>query len=177
MNRATAAQAAASPLSGISAHRLLAFAFVVTLVPLASAQAPGVAPGQATERVVTLADANQSYAVYLPSTYDPQKKWPVVFGFDPGARGPVPVEVFRAAAEKHGYILVGSNNAQNGPRRLSLEAFAAILGDVEKRFSVDPDRYYAAGFSGGARVAGLTGFLCKGCIRAVIACGPASPTV
>ena len=59
-------------------------------------------------------DAAQSYALYLPSAYSGDRRWPIIYCFDPGARGPVPVRLFRAA-EKYGYILVCSNNSHNGP--------------------------------------------------------------
>ncbi|MCX6953802.1 MAG: hypothetical protein NTV51_16760, partial [Verrucomicrobia bacterium] len=32
-------------------------------------------------------DPAQTYALYVPSNYTPDKKWPVIFCFDPGARG------------------------------------------------------------------------------------------
>ncbi len=132
-------------------------------------------PGRITDPVVTAKDPRQSYALYLPSSYTPAKRYPVIFAFDPGARGKVPVEVFAPAAESRGYIVVGSNNSQNGPFQPPIEAFLAMLDDVQQRFAVDPQRLYAAGFSGGARVAGLAGFFCSGCIHAVIACGAGLP--
>src|SRR4051812_18831240 len=95
-----------SPQSATSA-----LVFLLALACSASAQQPALAPGAIVERVVTGADATQSYALYLPSNYTPQKKWPVIFGFDPGARGKVPVALFRDAAEKYGYIVAASNNS------------------------------------------------------------------
>jgi hypothetical protein len=43
------------------------------------------------------------------------RKWPIIYLFDPLARGEVAVEAVRAAAEKFGYIVVASNNSRNGP--------------------------------------------------------------
>jgi len=99
----------------------------------------------------------------------------MILAFDPGARGKVPVELFRAAAEKYGYMVAGSNDSQNGPRRDQAAAAVAMMDDVQRRFVLDPARIYAAGFSGGARMAGLVGFLCHDCVRAVIACGAGLP--
>src|ERR1035438_171664 len=59
-------------------------------------------------------DASQSYALYLPVNYAPGHPWPVLYCLDPGARGRVPVDRFSKAAEKAGFIVVGSNNSQNG---------------------------------------------------------------
>ena len=134
-------------------------------------------PGKVTDPVVTAADARQSYALYLPSAYNTQKKWPVIIVFDPFARGAAAIEPFRAAAEKHGYILAGSNNSRNGPAQPSLDAFVAMYNDVRARFRVDDARVYTAGLSGGARVAGMAAASCDGCVRAVIACGAGLPAL
>src|SRR5947209_1939624 len=53
--------------------------------------------GQVIERVVCRTDARQSYALYIPSGYTPARKWPILYAFDPLARGRVPVELFRDA--------------------------------------------------------------------------------
>jgi predicted esterase len=130
---------------------------------------------QLIEKVKTLADAEQTYALYLPSNYTPARKWPVLYCFDPIARGHVPVELFREAAEKYGWIVAGSNNSRNGPLQPSLVATAAMWDDTHKRLSIDEQRVYTTGFSGGARAAVRVGFLCKNCLAGVIACGAGFP--
>ena len=72
---------------------------------------------------------------------------------DPAARGRIPVTLFQAAAESYGYIVAGSNNSRNGSWNSSLQAVQAMAVDVSNRFSIDSKRVYAAGMSGGARVA------------------------
>jgi len=104
-------------------------------------------------KVVTRHDPSQSYALYLPSNYDPAKRWPILYGFSPGARGLSPVQLFHKAAETYGWIVVGSNNSRNGPWEPIGKAIAAMTKDAEARFSIDERRRYATGFSGGARVA------------------------
>lgn len=119
----------------------------------AAAGAPGGFPtGQLVERVVAGSDPTQSYALYLPSGYTPERKWPLLLCFDPGARGRVPVELFRPAAEKYGWIVAGSNNSENGPWDRIEAAIAAMWGDTRARFAVDGRRIYTTGFSGGSRV-------------------------
>ncbi len=151
-------------------HRLLLF-----LVPLiilaapaspqeaaATGENPRVLPlGTIVPRVVTLAKPDQSYALFLPSQYSPQKHWPIVYAFDPGARGKMPVELMKDAAERYGYIVVGSNNSRNGSWKIEAEAAEAMLLDTQKRLAIDRYRVYFAGFSGGARVAARLAQLCK----------------
>lgn len=117
--------------------------------------------GRVISKVETLAKPEQSFALYLPSQYTDNKRWPVVYIFDPGAQGTRPVELMKDAAERYGYILVASNNSKNGSWKIQAEAAQAMLQDTEKRLALDPRRYYFAGFSGGARVAARIAQLCK----------------
>jgi predicted esterase len=107
--------------------------------------------GQIEDRVICKADAGQSYALYLPSSFSKDRLWPILFCFDPGARGRVPVELFRAAAEQYGYIVAGSNISRNGPQGHSVESMKAMWEDTQNRFPLDPARIFLAGMSGGAR--------------------------
>jgi hypothetical protein len=109
--------------------------------------------GRIVDEVQCLSDPAQRYSLYLPSTFSPENRWPVILGFDAGGRGRRAVERYLAAAERYGYIVAGSNNSRNGPWEPSLAAAAAMAADVEKRFPIDPRRKYTAGMSGGARVA------------------------
>jgi poly(3-hydroxybutyrate) depolymerase len=125
-------------------------------------------PGQLIERVQCTDDPTESYAVYLPANYDVSRKWPVLYCFDPRARGRTPVERFQAGADKFGYIVVGSNNSRNGPWETTAKATTAMLTDTARRYAIDSRRIYLAGLSGGARVA--TGLGLSGACRGVIAC-------
>src|SRR5262249_17280410 len=86
------------------------------------------------------------------------------------ARGKVPVELMKDAAEKYGYIILGSNNSRNGAWKPEADAADAMLQDAQERFSVDLKRIYFAGFSGGARVASQLAQLCK-CAAGVLLSG------
>jgi dienelactone hydrolase len=137
----------------------------------AQQQPEEIVKGRVVEKVVCKADPLQSYALYLPSSYTPEKRWPILYAFDPGAEGRVPVELYREAAEKYGWIIVGSLNSQNGPMKGSIDASNALWKDTHARFSVDDRRIYTTGFSGGARVAVWIAYLCQNCVAGVIACG------
>jgi hypothetical protein len=63
------------------------------------------------------------------------------------------VERFAAAAERAGFVLVGSNNSRNGPYAPAEQAIELMYADTHARFRLDPSREYAAGLSGGARLA------------------------
>ncbi len=116
-------------------------------------------------------DFSQSYALYLPSYYSEDKKWPVVYAFDSHGKGSLPVELFKGEAEKYGYIIVGSNNSKNGtPWETTSVLYDTLYSDTHRRLSIDNSRVYTAGFSGGSRVASSVA-ISKGGINSVIGCG------
>lgn len=132
--------------------------------------------GSVVERVACQGDPAQSYALYLPSQYTPAKRWPIIYAFDPGARGKTPVELYRTAAEKYGYIVVGSNNSRNGPMSAEGTAAKAMWEDTHQRLAIDDRRVYTTGLSGGARFATSFALYCNGCnIAGVIAHGAGYP--
>jgi poly(3-hydroxybutyrate) depolymerase len=128
--------------------------------------------GIVIEKVVCPDDHAQSYALYIPTNYTPEKKWAILYAFDPSAQGKVPVEIFREAAEKFGFIVVGSNNSRNSLDGQELSGIInAFWADTHARFGIDENRTYAAGLSGGARVANSFAASCGGCIAGVVASG------
>src|SRR5690242_4140222 len=150
------------------------FVLIAHSTALARTQTESIPRGQIVERVEALSDSSQTYALYLPSTYTPDRKWPILYAFDPGARGRAPVDRFKEAAEKYGWIVVGSNNSRNGPWKLVVSAWNAMLTDTHQRFAIDDERMYATGFSGGARAAVSIAVGCK-CLAGVIANGAGFP--
>jgi len=132
------------------------------------------APGTVIPRVATLANREQSYALYLPSGYSSARRWPAVFVFDPMARGERALRQFRHAAELHGFLVAASNNSRNGPWEPEMEAAEAMTGDAERRFSIDGNRLYFAGFSGGARLSARLAQLCR-CAAGVVLSGAGFP--
>jgi len=129
------------------------------------------AAGTIIEKVVCRADPGQSYALYLPPGYPGDKKWPIIYALDAGARGAVPLQNFKPAAEKYGYIVVGSNNARNGPWEPIDRAVRTMWSDTQSRFSIDHNRVYTTGFSGGARMASIVKYIVKQQVTGVIGCG------
>ena len=117
------------------------------------ATAQALQAGTVIERVTCGDEPSQTYALYLPSAYSPERKWSLLLAFHPAARGRVMVEKYRAAAEQYGFIVAASNNSRNGPYSVSVAAAQAMTADVSRRFSIDGQRVYLTGMSGGARVA------------------------
>ena len=132
------------------------------------------ATDQITDTVKCSETRGQSYALYLPAQYDNKKSWPVILIFDPAARGRTGVNAFMEAARKYGLILACSNNSRNGPLIDNFTAAAAMLRDIEERYTIDQRRIYAGGFSGGSRFAVAYAVREKR-ICGVIGCGAGLP--
>ncbi len=134
--------------------------------------------GQLTENVACVSDPTQTYTLYLPSGYTTERRWPVLFIFDPRGRSVMAAEIFRNAAERYGWILMSSDNTRSdGPWDPNFRAVRAMGPDV-KRYAFDTDRIYATGFSGGAMLAWIWGQRTGG-VAGVISSGgrPVNPSV
>jgi len=152
-------------LCGLSLARVLGTA-------TAQVAPPPLPAGQVIETVTCESDSAQSYALYLPSAYSSQKRWPIIYAFDPDARGKIPVALYKNVAEKYGFILAASNTSRNFSISDSTKGAAAMWDDTHARFAIDERRTYTTGFSGGARMAGYVATFCKPCqIAGVIASG------
>jgi len=158
-------------------HAVLCAAIAPTISARFQSQKPAEipSPGQ-IGNVVCISDATQSYALYLPSSYTPGRRWPIIYFYDPAGRGDRPIDLYKDIAEKYGFIFAGSNNSRNFSGNQS-NAVNAIWLDTHQRLAIDERRSYASGFSGGARVAGLMALGgAEGQIAGVIAHGAGYPT-
>ncbi len=117
----------------------------------------------------------QSFALYLPSYYSSNKQFPCIYFFDAHARGSLPVRTYKDIAEKYEFVLIGSNFSKNGVEwQVTNDAIKALMDDTHSRINIDTKRVYAAGFSGGARVASSIAILDHG-IAGVIGCAAGFP--
>ncbi len=132
-------------------------------------------PGRVYDSVKCFHNPAESYALYLPGDYVATKKFPVIFFFDAHARGWLPVKRYKALADSFHFILAVSNESKNGqPSQVRNRIIYHFMQDVEQRFSINPDRVYTGGFSGGARIAAGIGLSNKD-IAGVIGCAAGFP--
>lgn len=134
-----------------------------------------LSPGQVHQSVNCVSDPSISYAIYIPSGFNPGKRYPLILAFDPHASGFIPVDHYKVLAEQYGFILAASNDSKNGQTREMTEKICqALMADIRTTYPIDTNRIYLMGFSGGARVAGMMAMMHPG-IRGVIACGAGLP--
>jgi dienelactone hydrolase len=117
-----------------------------------------LAPGVLHSGLGAAPDPTQTFELYLPQAFTPTRRWPLLMVFDPRSRGRLAAEIFLPAAEARGWIVASSNNTMSdGPFDPNLRAVNAMFPDLMARLPVDPNRVYAAGFSGGGMLAWLVG--------------------
>lgn len=121
-----------------------------------------------TQHMVCTYDISQSYQVYLPTAFVKNKKWPIVYMFDPHANGQLAIDHARDAAERYNFILIASNNSKNNAPNID-HIISILFADVASRYPVNEKLVYAVGFSGGGRVASSIA-LSTGKIRGIITC-------
>ncbi|HEY3569350.1 MAG TPA: hypothetical protein VGP73_15575 [Thermoanaerobaculia bacterium] len=151
-------------------------ALAAVLALTASGLAAELPRGALVEKVSCAGQPDQAYALYLPSNYTPERRWPILYAFDARANGKRVAELFRPAAEAHGWIVVSSwNSASDGPMEPNFTAMHALWADTHARFAIDDSRVYAAGYSGTVRFACILALTAPGTIAGVIGAGAGFP--
>ncbi len=137
---------------------------------------PDLPRGQLVERVACAANPEQTYALYLPKGYTPERKWPILYAFDASSQGKSVAALFQNAAEAYGWIVVSSwSTASDGPMEPNFVAMRALWADTHDRFAIDESRVYAAGFSGTVRFSCILALAAPGTIRGIIGAGAGFP--
>ena len=150
---------------------LAAAGFVLLYAPCAAAQAP---PGRLEEQVRSATDTSQTFALYYPPGYSPERRWPVLFVLDPRGRALLALKLFQDRAARLGWVILSSyNTLSDGPPEPNVDAVNAMLAWARAHPSLDPTRLYLAGFSGTARAALGFAVALRGHVAGVIAVGGA----
>ena len=97
---------------------------------------------------------DDSYALYLPTTYQNERRWPVLFVFDSEERGRAAAQLFRSTAEEQGYIVVSSNNiSRQKDLEENLLTGARLMQHIAGVLPVDLKQISTVGSMAGARTA------------------------
>jgi hypothetical protein len=104
--------------------------------------------------------SKESFEVRVPADYDPSKKYGLLVWISASQSGRAN-SAWAGILDKRHLIWVGANRAGNSRSvmaRLGLALDAA--SNVKSRYSIDPDRIYVSGASGGGRCASMLGVSC-----------------
>jgi hypothetical protein len=113
--------------------------------------------------------SRERYYVYVPAAYTGSESYGLIV-FTDAKSGTVHLPmIWKTVLDTHKYIFIAAQNAGNDQpraRRLGLAVVGALK--IMSRYQINPDRVYAAGFSGGARMSGLLGFYQSDIFRGTI---------
>ncbi len=112
----------------------------------------------------------ETFALYLPNSFNDNQLNSIVFIFEPAARGAIGIDPFIPASEKYGHILVCSNNSRNGPYERNFDIANKIFKHIFSRFRIKESEMYLSGFSGGSRLASSIASLTNK-FAGVVGCG------
>ena len=145
--------------------------FLFLFAGAATGQVP---PGRLEARVRSATDSSQTFALYLPPGYTPERRWPVLLVLDPRGRALLGLNLFQEGAARLGWVILSSyNTLSDGPPEPNVDAVNAMLVWAQAHASLDPTRLYLAGFSGTARAALGFAVALRGHVAGVIAVGGA----
>lgn len=120
---------------------------------------------------------SESFSLFLPSTFEMDKNWPILFVFDLEGNGKRAIRMYTEAAENQGYVLAASNNVSD---TLSTSQNILITGrmfnEIITLLPIQKNRTYASGFGSGARFASILPIFVKG-VSGVLSCATAYPNM
>lgn len=151
------------------------------LASLAAAQTAPMKPGELPrgaliENITCQGNPSQSYALYLPSAYQPGRAWPVLYVFDARGQGKAAAAVFQKGAERFGWIVASSNNSMSdGEFEPNVTALRALWTDTHARLAVDDRRVSLAGYSGTVRTSILLSLAAPGTVVGILGAGAGFP--
>ena len=112
-------------------------------------------PSDAPERNYDL--AQESFIIYLPADYAPEKKFGLLAFISPSDNGEPP-EQFLPVLDKHHLIWVAANKVGNKrPVWSRIGITLDGIHNMRSRYTLDENRIYVSGVSGGGRVASFMG--------------------
>lgn len=136
----------------------------------ASLGSGGAYPGNITRHVVVSGLGSQTYYLYLPSNYTPDRSWPLILvlhgSAGPNTSGTYARQVrsdWSSLADAQGFIIaspVGTDTqgggwnqpAVNGTGPSDYDIIAAALADAAAAYNIENTRIYAWGYSAGGEV-------------------------
>lgn len=143
---------------------------VISLLLCISVSAQNFGKGKIIDSVEVQGANKESYALYIPKSLSEKLPAPIIFVFDPAARGAVGINPFIDVSEEHGHIIVCSNNSKNGSYEKNFAVAENLFAAVFSTLNINTEQMYLAGFSGGSRLATAIACLSDN-FKGVVGCG------
>ncbi|GGW27291.1 alpha/beta hydrolase [Arenibacter certesii] len=143
----------------------------------ANAQEFALKKGVVMDSISVKDSISESFSLFLPTTFNVDKNWPVLFVFDMEGRGKQALGMFREAAEDQGYILASPNNLSDTlSTSQNIMIAGRVFNAVVKLLPIHKNRTYAGGFSEGGQFASMVPLFIRG-VSGVVASGAIFPNL
>lgn len=143
-------------------RKLLFTVITIFLAINLSAQEYRILKGGVTDSLPIPGSDGETYCIYVPKDYSPEKKWPLIFVFDPKGRGATTANLFRLAAEDQKYMVASSNiKLKEEPLDSIVNTATSMINAVLQAFPVDENLVYTAGMGEGAQIGSALPLLYK----------------
>ncbi|MCM4168705.1 hypothetical protein KCTC52924_02397 [Arenibacter antarcticus] len=133
--------------------------------------------GVVTDSIAVKDSISESFSLFLPTAFELDKNWPILFIFDMEGKGRQALRMYREAAEDQGFILAASNNVSDSlSTSQNIMITGRMLNTVIKLLPIHKNRTYTAGFGEGGQFASVLPLFVRG-ITGVISTGAAYPNL
>jgi hypothetical protein len=143
-------------------RKLLIYIFIFAGLMFVNAQQLVLKKGIVIDSIKINDTINESYSLFIPTKFDQNSKWPIVFVFDVYGKGRKTLQMLKQNAEQQGYILAVSNNISDS---ISLSknvlVTSRMMNNVISILPIHPQRIYASGFGYGAKYASILPILIR----------------
>lgn len=120
---------------------------------------------------VPVINTQESFSLYLPTSFDVTKSWPVVFILDMEGKSRQIMSLFRPVAEQNGYILAAPNNLSDTiPATRNILVANRSMNQVFALLPIHENRVYVAGEGDSGALATVMPMFVTG-ISGAISCG------
>ncbi|MCH4821647.1 hypothetical protein ML462_00540 [Gramella lutea] len=127
-----------------------------------NAQEYRIFKGGVTDSLPIPGSQGDTYCIYVPKDYTPEKNWPLIFVFDPKGRGATTANLFKLAAENQKYMVASSNiKLKEEPLDSIVNTATSMINAVLQAFPVDEKLVYTAGMGEGAQIGSALPLLYK----------------
>jgi hypothetical protein len=136
---------------------------------LVNVESQSIHPKHLDDHVQYAFSTMERYFVYVPAGYTGSESYGLMVFTDAASGNVYLPSIWKSVLDHRKIIFVAAQNAGNEqprPRRLGLAVLGALK--IMSRYRINPNRVYAAGFSGGARMSGLLGFYQSDIFRGTI---------
>ena len=113
----------------------------------------------------------ETFSLYLPTTFENGRAWPIVFVFDLEGKGKQAMSMFKQTADEKGYLLASSNHISDTvAMSKNILATSRMINTVVSILPIHKERIYVGGFSSGGRFSTIVPTFIKG-IKGVVTFG------